>query len=46
VKFRLTKGSIYWRHIPQNRTIKVNESVTLRCEGESSEKLQYHWYVI
>jgi hypothetical protein len=37
-------GSIYWRHFPVSQTIKINQSVTLKCEGESSEPLQYQWY--
>ncbi|UJR25292.1 hypothetical protein I4U23_006644 [Adineta vaga] len=36
-------GSIYWRHFPQNQTVKINGSITLKCEGESSEPLQYQW---
>ncbi|CAF1417726.1 unnamed protein product [Adineta ricciae] len=36
-------GSIYWRHFPQNQTVRINGSLTLKCEGESSELLQYQW---
>ena len=36
-------GSIYWRHFPESQTVKINDSLILRCEGESSEKLQYQW---
>jgi hypothetical protein len=36
-------GSIYWRHFPESQTVKINDSITLKCEGESSEPLQYQW---
>ncbi|CAF1658466.1 unnamed protein product, partial [Adineta ricciae] len=39
----LIRGSIYWRRFPQSQTVKINESLILKCEGESSEPLQYHW---
>ncbi|CAF3335483.1 unnamed protein product [Rotaria socialis] len=39
----LIRGSIYWRHFPENRTVKINDSITLKCEGQSSEPLQYQW---
>ncbi|CAF1921728.1 unnamed protein product [Rotaria magnacalcarata] len=39
----LIRGSIYWRRFPESQTVKINDSVILKCEGESSEKLQYQW---
>ncbi|UJR23619.1 hypothetical protein I4U23_026605 [Adineta vaga] len=39
----LIRGSIYWRQFPQSQTVKINESLILKCEGESSEPLQYYW---
>ncbi|CAM4769013.1 unnamed protein product [Rotaria magnacalcarata] len=39
----LIRGSIYWRHFPESRTVKINDSITLKCEGQSSEPLQYQW---
>ncbi|CAF0863046.1 unnamed protein product [Rotaria sordida] len=39
----LIRGSIYWRRFPESQTVKINDSLILKCEGESSEKLQYHW---
>jgi hypothetical protein len=41
--FQLTLGSIYWRQIPASQTVKLNQTVTLQCEGESSESLRYYW---
>lgn len=38
------KGSIYWRYQPESQTVKINDSLILKCEGESSEALQYQWY--
>lgn len=40
----MTKGSIYWRYQPESQTVKMNDSIILKCEGESSEALQYQWY--
>ena len=37
-------GSIYWRRFPESRAVKINHTITLKCEGESSEPLQYQWY--
>ncbi len=42
--FNEKKGSIYWRNFPESQTIKINDSITLKCEGESSEPLQYQWW--
>ena len=39
----IIKGSIYWRRFPENQTVKINDSTILKCEGESSEPLQYQW---
>ncbi|CAF1040092.1 unnamed protein product [Rotaria sp. Silwood1] len=39
----LIRGSIYWRRFPESQTVKINDSLILKCEGESSEKLQYNW---
>ncbi|CAF1283707.1 unnamed protein product [Rotaria sordida] len=39
----LIRGSIYWRHFPSSQTVKINDSITLKCEGQSSEPLQYQW---
>jgi hypothetical protein len=39
----LIKGSIYWRRFPESQTVKINDNIILKCEGESSEPLQYQW---
>ncbi|CAF0748074.1 unnamed protein product [Adineta steineri] len=39
----LIRGSIYWRRFPESQTVRINSSLNLKCEGESSEPLQYHW---
>lgn len=36
-------GSIYWQHFPLNQTSKIHDNITLKCEGQSSEPLQYQW---
>lgn len=40
------QGSIYWRQFPSNQTVKMNDSISMKCEGESSEPLQYRWWVM
>ncbi|CAF4434309.1 unnamed protein product, partial [Rotaria sp. Silwood2] len=35
------RGSIYWRRFPESQSVKINDSLIVKCEGESSEKLQY-----
>ena len=44
VDLSLGLGSIYWRRFPSSQTVKINQSVILKCEGESSEPLQYYWW--
>ena len=43
ILYLILKGSIYWRRFPESETVKINDSIILKCEGESSEPLQYHW---
>ncbi|CAF0758019.1 unnamed protein product [Adineta steineri] len=37
------RGSIYWRQLPQSQIAKIHDNITLKCEGESNELLQYQW---
>ncbi|CAF3358164.1 unnamed protein product [Rotaria sp. Silwood1] len=39
----LIRGSIYWRYFSESQTVKINDNITLKCEGQSSELLQYQW---
>jgi hypothetical protein len=41
--YSIIKGSIYWRRFPESQTVKINDSLILKCEGESNEPLKYHW---